>query len=141
MNDSGPSKAVRKSVVAEDPKSLPGGDVGSRSGGGVFRGFNKPKRDSAGALRAATDGEFARAFPFLYEYLTCLVFEGSRRKTSSLSIFCEEDRFKACLNDKEVEMVLFRSSSTFQGLLEALEGALVNEEADWREAKWKGKRG
>lgn len=79
------------------------------------------------------DEHFARDFPALYEYLTSTAWpDGSPRKTSSLSLFCEDGVLKVCCNDRECGAVLFAAGRTLQDALRALEGLLTAEGTPWR---------
>lgn len=101
-------------------------------------------------LRAKTRGEakapkpqlgdksFEASFPALWDVMTTNAVKGKPVKTMSVTVFVEGAEVKACLNDREGEEVAFVSSDTFQGLLDALEGGLVNGTLDWRASKGYG---
>lgn len=81
---------------------------------------------------AAIDTTLQRTHPALCEYLTSMVCDGKSRFTATLLVFAENGRFKACLSDRETDCSFFRSSESFQGLLDAVEASLRQGDADWR---------
>jgi len=58
--------------------------------------------------------------------------DGAAAMTATLLVFCEEGRFKACFHDRDEGRTFFRSSESFQELLETLERALADGVAEWR---------
>jgi hypothetical protein len=87
----------------------------------------------ASGTPAAVDLGAERKFPAIITLLTATVGDdGKARKTSTLTIVCEDGLFKGGIRDREAQASLWRSSKTLDGLLKALEDALVGGEADWR---------
>lgn len=90
----------------------------------------KAKRGTSSAL---ADPEWQRSYPELYELMTATVDEdGKARKPCSLTVFVGDGGVKACLNEKNVGLVMFATSATLDGLFGALEGRLGDEEPDWQ---------
>ena len=88
---------------------------------------------SEGASYKVQDPAFEARWPALFEYLTLSSWEdGSPRQTASLSVFCEDGRFKACLNDREGDRMFFVSSAVFEDLLGEVEESCFTGNADWR---------
>lgn len=88
------------------------------------------------------DPDFSERFPALFEYLTATRYpDGSARRASSLSVFSEDASWKACLNERDQDLVLFVTESRFDTLLEALELLLKMEVPPWRKSKPSGARG
>lgn len=112
--------------------SLPAADNGQGSVGGWLRAAIPA--DESRSL-GCSDTTFGSRYPALREWLTLEVLDGVPRKTTTLLTFFEEGCFKGCLNDREGDRVLFRSSDTFLGLLESLEKALRAPHQDWRARK------
>jgi len=82
------------------------------------------------------DKDFQDRFPALFEHLTANRYpDGSARRTCSLSVFCEDASWKACLNDRDQNLVLFVTESRFDTLLEGLELLLQEELPPWRKSK------
>lgn len=79
------------------------------------------------------DGEFSRRRPALHEWLTLCVDQGQPVETATLLLFCEDGQFKACLHDRESSRVCFRAADSVEGVLDAMERALQDGTADWRE--------
>lgn len=95
----------------------------------------------SGSEPVASDGwslggcVFASGHPRLHEFLSCAVYDdGSARKTGTLLVFVDSGLLKACLSDRDVSQVAFASANSMAGLLEALEGGLLEESLDWRVA-------
>lgn len=99
----------------------------------------KPPLETApsGAAVPLNDEGFVKKYPLIYEHLTEVKWDdGTAREPSTMSIFVEEGRFKAALNDKATRRSLYVSGERFQDALGALEKALGSQTPDWR--VWKG---
>lgn len=90
---------------------------------------------SGAGWRAASDAAFASVYPVLADYLTLTGMNGKDRKTATMLVFCEDGRWKACLNDRETCYYAFVSADSFTGLLEAVETGLKSGGHDWRQSK------
>lgn len=102
------------------------------------------RRHSAQATGKSPEGTFpdkdvAKKFPRLAEYLAATLYDdGTRRETSTLSIFVEDGRLKVALNDRDEESSAYVTGDTLAGLLGALEEGLGDDSLDWR--AWKGRK-
>lgn len=70
-----------------------------------------------------------------WEFLTTVVWDepaGKPRIPGTITLFGDAGRLKAVLNDKDAEMAAFVTLDPSSGVLEALEGALLSTETDWR---------
>lgn len=95
---------------------------------------------SAGTSVPLSDEGFMKKHPVLYEYLTDVKWDdGTAREPSTLSLFVEDGRFKAALNDKAMRRSLYVSGDRFQDAILALEKALTGQTPDWR--VWKAGKG
>ena len=92
--------------------------------------------DGTHRCERAVDEEFARSYPAIHEHLTLDWLDGAARQTSSLGISVDSGAFKARLADRDNGLVTFVSGSGFYAVLDALEAALANGTADWREDKF-----
>jgi hypothetical protein len=93
--------------------------------------------EGVGAGPMFTDPVFMKDWPALYEYMTEQKFpDGKPRKTCSLTIFGDDGQVKACLNDREDNLVLFASGKTMKTALNALEGLLTAPETPWRKSSF-----
>lgn len=87
---------------------------------------------------AASDAEFKRQFPILWDFLTLQGINGTARKPGSITVFCQDGKVKGWLNDKDQGFFTVISASTFGGLWEALDKGLREGTLEWREdKKWK----
>jgi hypothetical protein len=78
-------------------------------------------------------GTVSSLCPTVLEYLSSTRWDdGSERQTSTVLVFCEEGRWKACLNDRAMDRTAFVSGNTPEGLLTNLEAALADGTVDWR---------
>jgi len=85
----------------------------------------------AAPLGSMADGGLA----FLEEQLVTLTYDdGSVRRTSTVTLFAEDGRWKGCLSDRDQGMVLFATGDSAAGVLEALDEALGSGHPDWRRA-------
>lgn len=76
-------------------------------------------------------------YPALWEYLNSTMYEdGKRRQTMRLTIFTEDGRVKACLNDPDSGSVAFVSGDTWEGLLRTIEEQLATGVMEWRRSRW-----
>lgn len=104
---------------------------------------NRPKGlKSESSTNPVEDKEFAGDYPALYEYLAAVLFDdGTPRETSTLTVFVEHGRFKAAVNDRQNEGVLFCTANTYGELLEVIEECLKSGEGDWRDKSGKRRKG
>lgn len=79
------------------------------------------------------DAEFGAAYPALYELLAASRgADGKGRLPASLSLFPEDGRLKACINDRTSGMVWFVTLDGARGLLEQVESCLQRDAGQWR---------
>lgn len=102
------------------------------------------------ALAAASSGKgkakgppekWLAEFPALQELLTLRKNDdGSERTPCSLTLSPAEEGHKGCLRELDEGLMLWATSGTLQGVLEALDSQLQSEAPDWRRDKFhKGK--
>lgn len=90
---------------------------------------------AVGVVPSAIGDDLAESCPALAEYLVAEEVPGQgARMTATLLIFVEDGQFKSCLYDRDNDRKLWRSGSSWGGLLASLEAALAGKEADWRKA-------
>lgn len=81
----------------------------------------------------ATDADLSAACPALHEFLTLSRLpDGTARQTSTISLFVEGSLWKAVLNERESNLVLWATGESLQGLWSELEARLTAEVVDWR---------
>lgn len=91
------------------------------------------KKEVRGNAEAAA---WAEQHAALWEYMTAEAFEdGEARETSMLMVFCEDMRFKACLQDRAAGQSLWATGSTLEAALAAIEAHLRAGTGDWRRSK------
>lgn len=83
----------------------------------------------------AADPTLKKRCPAIHEFLTLTEVDKKARQTSTLSIFQDGGRWKASLADKDNDCSLYVTAETVEGLWEAMEEALKDDQADWR--TWK----
>lgn len=88
----------------------------------------------------ASDPDFGKTHPLTHGFMTEREGEkkGEFRETASLTMFCEDGVFKACLSDRETGATLWASHATLKGTLDALEKALGSDDPGWRVRKPQG---
>lgn len=95
----------------------------------------------SGNGQVAMPADLKERAPTLGNWLCSPVWpDGELRQPSSLIVFMEGGMFKAGLNDKDNNMILWASCKSFNDLLEALEARLTDDQVDWRKSRSKGKR-
>lgn len=98
------------------------------------------KRDSAveasGGPAKLKEGLWMRTYPSLWEFLSVDKFEdGSARRLPTITLFLGADGLQACLNDREQSLAAFVTSSTVEGLWQALDKGLKDDTLDWRRSQ------
>lgn len=76
---------------------------------------------------------FVREYPCLWEWMTLTAWEdGTSRNPTSITLFLDEGRLKAAVNDREGNRVAFVSAWTVEDLLRSVEDGLLGQSLDWR---------
>lgn len=97
--------------------------------------MKRPTKPVAGEVVTGTvcDPQIQQRYPQLWEHLTAVAYDdGSRRETSTLLLFMQDGSLKGMLRDKDGERCLWVAARSLIGVLEALEGQLGDDMADWR---------
>jgi len=102
-----------------------------------FRTDEMKKRDATPqgevAKASVADATFEKRFPRIFEYMTLLHFDdGTARELSKVSLFVENGKFKAALNDHAERCSLYVAADSVDGVLKALEASLGQENPEWR---------
>jgi len=93
------------------------------------------------SLMAVDGGPWAKRYPAIWEYLTADRWEdGAVRQTSTLQLFGDRGSLKVALKDRENGVICFLSGRDPEEALEALEMALRNGTAEWREDSYKKRK-
>lgn len=72
-------------------------------------------------------------FPLLEELMwTVTLSDGSTRETMSVTVFVEDGRLKAALNDRDLGVVAFVTGESLMDLFSTVERSLVEDCLDWR---------
>lgn len=88
--------------------------------------------------RPLTDPGFAGPYPLLWSFLTQNKWEdGSARQTSSVLMFSDDGVLKLMLRDRDAGLCLWVAAGTVMGLFDAVEAALGDPRADWRQDRVK----
>lgn len=99
---------------------------------GYVRKFTRPDQDSL-ARTIAHDAELSRDYPAIHDYLTAIRDDdGTPRRTSTLTVFCEAGGWKTFLNERQINASLCASGSTLSEALSGLEVMLEAENTPWR---------
>jgi len=106
--------------------------------------LRKRVREEGAEETAVTDVADLAVVPALAEFLVSARWpDGSRRQPGSVTIFVDQGKLKAVMNDRDQGYVCFVTVGALQGLWEALESVLVDGDGDWRRSPGRspGKRG
>lgn len=95
---------------------------------------------SSGSWLSAKDDVLRVRCPTLHDFMTLAGYGGKARVTGSLSLFCEEGKFKASINDRDGGHVAFLSGDSLWGLLEAIDRGLKSGSLDWRVSQFAKKK-
>ena len=96
--------------------------------GDVFKGSEPESED-----RVVIDEELSSKFPVLAEFMTATcVVNGKRRRTATLNIVYEDGQCKMGLRERDRDLSLWVSATSFTGALRELEEALTARPVRWR---------
>lgn len=91
---------------------------------------------------AAEDVELEGRCPLLFSLLTCTSPEkGRTRRVCTMSVFAADGVWKASLNERDRELVLWASSDALASLPDALEAQLALDPIPWRSSSQRGRGG
>lgn len=91
------------------------------------------RQAAGGASPEAADSVLSASYPALAEHLCVETVDDQRRVTSTLTISTDRGRWQGCLRDRDNGVVLWVSSDSFSGVLDAVERRLDGTvEGDWR---------
>jgi len=83
---------------------------------------------------ALVAGDYGILYPTLWSYLTQSRWDdGTDRKTSSVTVFCDGGQLKCVLKDKENGLSLWASGVSFESMFAVLEALLNDPTAVWRQ--------
>ncbi len=109
-------------------------EVDTRNGGSLMS-FLQRRTAGGGATPVAggvVTGSLA-GVPAVLEYLSSSVYaDGASRVRSTLLVLVEDGSVKVCLSDRDQEQSLWRSASSLEDALLALEATLEGDHQDWR---------
>lgn len=93
-------------------------------------------KSGPGGIPPVPRGEWAASFPSVWEFLSCPEWaDGATRVPGSITLFSEDGMWKACLNDKDGQLVAFVSGKSPEAMLEAMEAGLESGALDWRKSR------
>jgi len=82
------------------------------------------------------DVEFQAVYPALFEFISLTRWDdGTVRAPGSITVFSEDGRLKACINDKDGLRVAFVAADSVRCLALAIDGGLLDGSLDWRRAR------
>lgn len=82
---------------------------------------------------AAADAQVETRWPAFFMLMTATQDDDGRpRQTCTITIVCEDGKWKGGLRDKDAQASVWRTGSTLEGLLTSLDEALTSGEAEWR---------
>lgn len=82
-----------------------------------------------------SDDEFKAEFPAVYHILAQARVDGVYRAGGSITLFCDDQRLKAVISDKQTDQYLFLTLDASKSIWEQLEGYLRNHMDEWRTRK------
>lgn len=101
--------------------------------------FLKRRRQKAKAASTLPVGyessEDIEMYPHLAQMMSVAQVDNEPRKLSSLALFVDQGRLKACLKDPDTAQVGFLTLETLHGALQAIEDALAADTMEWRKDK------
>lgn len=95
---------------------------------------------AAGAPAVSSDEEMSLLYPGIWEYMVETAWDdGKPRRTSTLTVFCEDGVVKVCLSDRELDKTTWASGTSLADCLAAMEAKMQAGETEWRKAFKPGK--
>lgn len=108
---------------------------------GWLRAVRRPD-GPLGSGGVATDADWMREYPALFEYVTAGVNpDGSVRRTATLTLFADSGSWKCYLNERDAGASLCATGDTVAHALSALEVMLESENPPWRFVEASGHSG
>lgn len=85
------------------------------------------------------DPHFEKTYPALFDYFCSDRWDDKTpRLTTTLWLFAEDGRIKACVSDRDTQESAFVTADTLLGLLEAIEEGLAQDGLSWRKKSASG---
>jgi hypothetical protein len=90
---------------------------------------------AAGAPAVSSDEEMSLLYPGIWEYMVETAWDdGKARKTSTLTVFCEDGLVKVCLSDREQDKTTWASGTSLADCLASMEVKIATGNVEWRKA-------
>jgi len=100
-----------------------------------------PLVEKTAMVRIDPDGILLRRAPMVLAMLTDDKWDdGSTRETSTLLLFVDADRLKACFKDRALERSVFVTGESLEAILDTLETGLETDALEWRGYGREGKK-
>lgn len=101
----------------------------------VLPGIGANVKRPSGSVYEATDNEFERKYPGIYEFLAKILVGKEERRPGAIILKYEAGKVNLCLSDAHTGSVAFHVGDTIQKALEGAEERLQAGRMDWREGK------
>lgn len=103
--------------------------------------MKRPNTGANGDGNAPPPGSTLSSLPSLYSYLTESKWDdGQARELATITIFCQDGRWKVFLNDKATNRICCLTGQTVEEVLLSLDEGLRTDDLDWRTPKDDGRR-
>lgn len=127
-------------IVVRMPVRVVGGrirwSVAAESRRELSMALRKVITPAGGPAASGPGAEDVTSWPNLWEHLTATQYpDGTARETSSIIIVADVSGWRGCLSDKDNGRTMWKTASSVEGLLLALEeGAAADDPSAWRAA-------
>lgn len=91
------------------------------------------RRNGSGAV--FSDDQLLEQCPDVHQWMSCAEWNGKPRKLPTITLFVEDGRLKAVLNDRNTEQTGFWTFRSVMGFWRELQDALCGENVEWRQKR------
>jgi len=103
----------------------------------VGRKIERPLIETSEAVSTPKNGNFAKNYPALQDFLERKRGSHSYHKTGSATLFVDGELYKLCLNDRPLNRSCFVSASSMVKLFQTADTGLANNRLEWRTKGYK----
>jgi len=84
------------------------------------------------------DPQLEEQCPDVFQWLSCSEWKGRPRQLPTITLFVDQGRLKAVLNDRETEQTGFWTFRAVLGFWREIQDALCGENIEWRQSRSQG---
>lgn len=102
----------------------------------IGRQVERPQTSAPNVQMSTSKRLFASQYPLLQRFLDEPRKSPNHHQTGSLTLFCEDERYKLCLNDRPNQRSTFVSGGTLGEAFRIADNGLRSDTLRWRSRGW-----